>query len=662
MPQETHPIRADFDYGLAFSRNTGWITRDEQTILRHKRIAIAGMGGVGGSHLLTLTRLGVGAFHIADFDHFELANFNRQVGAACSTLQQPKAEVLARLARDINPELDLRIFPQGVSTANLPAFLAGVDLYVDGLDFFAIDIRRAMFAACAEAGIPAITAAPLGMGAALLTFVPGGMSFEDYFNLAGQPEDEQLLRFLLGLSPAMPQRGYLVDPSTVDLARHRGPSTPMACDLCAGVAATQALKLLLHRGKALAAPYGLHFDAYRNKLAKTWRPGGNRHPLQRLALHIARKQFGARERERPPPAPAPRLSSAERILNLARWAPSGDNTQPWRFEIRDPRRIVVHGFDTRDHVVYDLEGHASQIALGALLETLTIAASGEGLSVNINRRTDAPDTRPTFDVTLGADLHTGTDPLLPYIRVRSTQRRALSTRPLTRHERAALQTAVKPAFHVLWLDQSRKKLAMARLTSANAAIRLTIPEAFEVHRRVIEWRSQFSPDRIPDQAVGLDPLTTRLMEWTLQKWERVTFLNRYLAGTLMPRLQLDVIPALRCAAHFVIIAQQPPTSIDDYVTAGRAVQRFWLTATQQGLHVQPEMTPLIFADYVRKGLRFTQSDKGWARAQRVSRQLEEVVGVELSRRAVFMGRIGAGTAPTSRSTRKSLEELMIDRS
>jgi len=661
LPRETHPMRADFDYGLAFSRNTGWVTRDEQIILRHKRIAIAGMGGVGGSHLLTLTRLGVGAFHIADFDHFELANFNRQAGAACSTLQQPKADVLARLARDINPELDLRIFPDGVNTANLPAFLDGVDLYVDGLDFFAMDIRRTVFAACAEAGIPAVTAAPLGMGVALLIFQPGGMSFDEYFGLAGQPEEEQLLRFLLGLSPAMLQRGYLVDPSSVDLARHRGPSTPMACELCAGVAATQALKLLLHRGKILAAPHGLHFDAYRNRLVKTWRPGGNRHPLQRIALYLARKQFGAHDRAPSAPPSAPRLSAAERILNLARWAPSGDNTQPWRFEIRDPRHVVIHGFDTRDHVVYDLEGHASHIALGALLETLTIAASGEELSVNISRRPDTPDTHPTFDVTLGADLPVSTDPLLPYIRVRSTQRRALSTRPLTRHQRAALQTAVKPHFHVVWLDHTQKKLAMARLTSANAAIRLTIPEAFEVHRRVIEWHSQFSRDRIPDQAVGLDPLTTRLMEWTLQKWERVTFLNRYLAGTLMPRLQLDIIPALRCAAHFVIIAPQPPGSIDDYVAAGRAVQRFWLTASQQGLHVQPEMTPLIFADYVKKGLRFTTSDQGWARAQRVSGQLEKILGSELSQRAVFMGRIGAGPAPTARSTRKSLDELMIDR-
>lgn len=77
---------AEFDYDLAFGRNIGWVTRDEQQALRAKRIAIAGLGGVGGSHLLTLTRLGVGAFHLADFDAFDVPNFNRQAGAMTSTL------------------------------------------------------------------------------------------------------------------------------------------------------------------------------------------------------------------------------------------------------------------------------------------------------------------------------------------------------------------------------------------------------------------------------------------------------------------------------------------------------------------------------------------------------------------------------------------------
>ncbi|WP_051921574.1 ThiF family adenylyltransferase [Porticoccus hydrocarbonoclasticus] len=283
-----------FDYQTAFSRNMGWVTEAEQLLLSARRIAIAGLGGVGGSHLLSLARLGVGSFHVADMDIFELANFNRQVGATIPNLGRAKAEVLTEMAAAINPELDIKTFPEGVALNNLDEFLAGVDLYVDGLDFFALNIRQAVFAACADKGIPAITAAPLGMGVALLCFMPGKMTFEQYFRMKGLSENEQLLHFLLGLSPAMLQSAYLVDDSRVDLAAHKGPSTNMACELCAGVAATHALKVLLNRGKILAAPYGLHFDAYRNCLKTTWRPWGNANPIQKLGLFIARKRLGIR--------------------------------------------------------------------------------------------------------------------------------------------------------------------------------------------------------------------------------------------------------------------------------------------------------------------------------------------------------------------------------
>lgn len=280
-----------FAYDRAFARNIGWLTPDEQRTLRGKTVAIAGMGGVGGVHLLTLARLGIGAFRIADFDRFDIANFNRQVGATVSTLGLEKATVLAAMAKDINPELDIQVFSQGVDASDPSNFLRGADLYIDGLDFFAFAARQATFAACAAAGIPAVTAAPLGMGSALLTFMPGKMSFDEYFLWGDLPDDEKALRFMVGLAPAGLHRPYLVEPTAVNLAERRGPSTFMACQLCAGIAATEALKILLRRGKVLAAPHGLQFDAYRNKLVRTWRPGGNNHPLQRLVLMVARRQF-----------------------------------------------------------------------------------------------------------------------------------------------------------------------------------------------------------------------------------------------------------------------------------------------------------------------------------------------------------------------------------
>jgi len=273
-----------FDYDLAFSRNIGWLTPAEQQALRGKKIAIAGLGGAGGVHLLTLARLGIGRFHIADMDHFDWVNFNRQAGAAASSVGELKSRVMAGLALDINPELDLRVFDDGVQPHNIDAFLDGVDLYVDGLDYFAFPARKLVYDACRARRIPITFAVPLGMGAAVLNFLPDGPSFDDYFCLDGQPEHEWPVRFLVGLAPALLHRGYLAYPEIVDFAAQRVPSTGLACQLCAGMAGTEALKILLGRGKVRAVPRSTQFDAYTGTLKHVVRRGGNRHPLNRLAI------------------------------------------------------------------------------------------------------------------------------------------------------------------------------------------------------------------------------------------------------------------------------------------------------------------------------------------------------------------------------------------
>jgi hypothetical protein len=149
------------------------------------------------------------------------------------------------------------------------------------------------------------------------------------------------------------------------------------------------------------------------------------------------------------------------------------------------------------------------------------------------------------------------------------------------------------------------------------------------------------------------------MQWTLASWPRVVFMNRYLGGTLLPRLQLDVWPALNCAAHFVVVSRNPLDSIDDYVAGGRAMQRFWLTATALGLQYQPEMTPLIFASYVNHGVEFTKQPRCLENARVVTEQLADLIGQRASQRAVCMGRVGFGPAPVARSTRLPLKDLLI---
>jgi nitroreductase len=352
------------------------------------------------------------------------------------------------------------------------------------------------------------------------------------------------------------------------------------------------------------------------------------------------------------------MSPLAEIVDLARWAPSGDNTQPWRFAIDGKDRIVVHGHDTREHCVYDLDGHPSQISLGALLETIAIAATRFGFRASIARRPGSADEKPVFDVQL---TRTGVpeDPLVAQIIERRVQRRPLRLRALSTGEKDKLERAVAPACRLLWFEGWGGRARMAWLNFANAKIRLTLPEAYKVHREVIEWGARTSEDRIPSAALGAAGPSLALMRWAMASWSRIAFLNRYLAGTVAPRLEMDLLPGLACAAHCVFVARRAPTTLEDYVAAGRALQRFWLTATALGLQFQPQYTPLVFARYARAGTRFSSAPKAMPRAQAVRRKLERLLGTEAAERAVFMGRIGAGTPARARSVRLPLERLLV---
>lgn len=655
-----------FSYDLAFDRNIGWITEWEQQALRGKRVAIAGMGGVGGVHLLTLARLGIGAFHIADFDRFELANFNRQVGATMATIGRPKAEVLEEMARVINPELHVKRFDSGVSEANVEEFLNGVDLFIDGLDFFVLDIRRRLFARCHALGIPAVSAAPIGMGAGIIAFVPKGMSFEQYFRLEGLPADQQYVRFLMGMAPRGLHRRYLVDPSRVDLAGRRGPSTAAACQLCAGVTAVAATKLLLGRGDLKPAPYHHHFDAYRGKLAVTRLRFGNAGPVQRLKVAIAQRIYGAMSRRSnpaPTSPPAADNSPLHAILDVARWAPSGDNAQPWRFRIVDDETIAVEIHDHSADDVYEYRNaEPTLLSAGMLLESMRIAASASARDMEWYYDGQRGD-RHAITVRCPPLKDATTDPLYSQVTLRSVDRRPYRPRPLTAAERHALEQALGHELFIEWHDTLRQRWRLARLSARATDIRLRIPEAFQVHQRVIDWRHAHSATGIPAAAVGLDRVTLVIMRWAMRHWSRMDRLNR-VTGTFAAALQLDYLPGLMSAAFFTLRPAQPiPNGADGVRTllrAGQAIQRFWLTATKLGLAIQPGLATLAFTHYGQAGIRFTADERALRKARLLSDSAARELGAG-AKSPIFIGRIGEprGRDVAHRSTRLPLSELIL---
>lgn len=280
-----------FDYNSAFSRNLGVVGPDEHQRLRNATVAIAGMGGVGGDYLISLVRAGVGRFRLAEFDEFELVNFNRQYGANMQTIGRRKLDVMIEYARQINPDLQIEAFPEGIDTANIDAFLSGVDLAIDAVDAFAVDIHPLLVNAATERGLATIAAVPLGLGAGVLAFGPQGMSYADFFAITpDMSEDEKIVQFMLGFAPEMYHLKYL-DPAFINLKARKGPSSIAGCKLCTGFITTQALLALLHPEELRCVPWYTYLDARlgRFRHRRLWM--GNRHPLQRLKSYVAKRRL-----------------------------------------------------------------------------------------------------------------------------------------------------------------------------------------------------------------------------------------------------------------------------------------------------------------------------------------------------------------------------------
>jgi molybdopterin/thiamine biosynthesis adenylyltransferase len=278
-----------FTFNEAFERNFGLVNKAEQERLASSRIAVAGCGGVGGVHAHTLARLGIGKFRLADPDFFSLANFNRQIGATIETIGRQKAQVTARMIESINPEAEVDILESGIDSNNVGAFLQGADLVVDGVDFFALPARRILLAKAWERKTPVLIAAPLGFSSTLHIFSPGGMSFDEYFDLwDDQDPYEQYVNFLIGLAPSALHAPY-TDISTADPATGRGPSSIIGSQMAACVAGGEALRILLNRGPSLCAPNYLQIDVYRRLLRSRKLRGGNRNLLQRIKKFVIKR-------------------------------------------------------------------------------------------------------------------------------------------------------------------------------------------------------------------------------------------------------------------------------------------------------------------------------------------------------------------------------------
>lgn len=583
---------------VAFARNIGILRPSEQARLARSTVAIPGLGGVGGLHCLSLARTGLGGFHLADPDNYELVNCNRQFGATMPHLGASKQLVMAEEIRRINPHAAIRNFPEGLNATNLDAFLDGVDVVVDSLDFFAWDIRRLLFNTARRRGIPVVTAAPLGFTSSILVFTPDSMPFDDYFAIDDSLDTREcLLRFAVGLAPRGLHLGQ-IDPGHVSLDHGQGPSLAVACLLCAALAATETIRLITGRPGLRATPWSLQVDPLGGRCRRARLPHGNASLIQRLKLWYVRNIIlggqGSHLRLQPKlPAPAPEAitppaAHLEWLATAAQQAPSGDNSQPWLLRLEKGRLDIF--LDTgRDGSFFNFRQLASTIACGAAAQNVVSAAPALGWKAQVKLLPDPADTTHmaslTFSPWSGYPAALG-----DAIWTRCTNRRVGRRRPVEPYDQDRLREAATPANLYLIDDQAHLR-ELARLLYLADRIRVERRDLHEYFMGMTHFHPQTDTRKdglpLPNLYAGAaGNLFLRLTRpWPAMRAANLVGLGRLVAFNSWMAMSRSPLAGLVCV---------PSPEPRDFLAGGMALERIWLTATSLGLAFQPMTAITLF--------------------------------------------------------------------
>ena len=247
-------------YKERFLRNIGIMDEAGLERIRSTAIAVGGLG-LGGSIFINLVRLGFTRFHIADPDTYERTNINRQRLAKETTVGLRKDECLVEEARAINPDVQIKIFPDGVNPANVGAFLEGIDWVIDVVDVFAMEAKLVLNERARAKGLPVASCGSLGFSGSVVVFDSTTPSFAELTGVSlSRPPLESLRNFLHFITPEIPR--YMEEQlhQALDRSTHI-PFVVPGVEVAAATAAAQVAGQVLGLCEPIRAPRGIYMDS-----------------------------------------------------------------------------------------------------------------------------------------------------------------------------------------------------------------------------------------------------------------------------------------------------------------------------------------------------------------------------------------------------------------
>jgi hypothetical protein len=292
----------------------------------------------------------------------------------------------------------------------------------------------------------------------------------------------------------------------------------------------------------------------------------------------------------------------QKIVEHAVEAPSGDNSQPWRFVWQEQTQTLhVYNLPENDNPIFNYLQRGSLIAHGALLENIELLAREEKLAARIELLPKGNEDTLVATLSFAEDPAISRDPLVNAIPQRCTNRKAYHTRALTDQEIRMLQSAAENTHDttILFEQSDEAKKCLATAVSTAERIMLQYKTLHNYFFAMVRWSTQSEAVHKSGLFVKtMELLPPQLLIFRLYSfWPIAKIFNKLGLPTFIAKENAKAYQQASSFLAFISSDQGP----EHYILLGRTLQRVWLTATTLGLSVQPVAGVLFLNQRVSGG-------------------------------------------------------------
>ena len=401
--------------------------------------------------------------------------------------------------------------------------------------------------------------------------------------------------------------------------------------------------------------------AYRNLLENEEYPAPDRRRVRKPASSVASNQpsemqLDAAEAPGEPPATLqPTHETVSRVVEAARWAPTPDNWQPWRFHWTGECIELFWDFEVGTSFL-DVDHCVAFLSVGGAVTNMEIVAGeeGYGLVVDLSSecRSDCPAARIFFKPAARRSSS-----LAAMIPERCTNRRP--------YRREPLESSLIECLRILGNHGSKARFTLLaerheieKMGSLAGDFDQFFLQHREIHDVIFRW-IRWTEDEVLQTRDGL-PLSSlelsnsdRFGMYLIRKWDRAKVIGSLGMRRRLAKRAGDLYTS---SGAFGVVALSEPTA-EAAFEAGQIVEKIWLVSTERNLAFQPIAGPplLIMRNRLKDGVGLTDRQRDWA--LRVERDLRSLCHLEEGDLPALLFRVGEAAPPSARALRRPLSSL-----